>query len=591
MVSLHHFFIFVGNEGFYNIAHMAQTESAVDWALDQGANAVEIDVAFNTVTGALKLVKHGAPCDCSCKCPAPLWNICSSMTGYVCSVLIHDVSKGSPCNAASAVSSLLRHLGSKNQLALIVIDGKIEKEAMREIAMLKAGRNMVSALKRYLFASGYGGKVIVGTPKLNTYSYLQGAVALANTYNGLKDRIFFTVDMEKNNIVATLQKLHTLPTKNIVYGTGISACGLRSSIKDSTVQLAFINKVKGVAGLAYIWTIDKTSSMRHYLPHVQGIMTNYPGDLYEVLMKAGIQLATKSSTIPATTSSGVITSTSGYSCDCDYHPGGCSISRAAPSGMACKCFYKWFWTCGGTVVQCRDPSSNVCRNPDESVSSCTQGSGDCEGYKTCDCDYHPGGCTISRASPPNTACRCVYKGAWTCRGEVTWCKNKASPLCTHPDTSVYSCILGGGDCSGYKRVTCDCDYHPGGCSISQSPPANTACKCIYKGWWTCSGDVVMCFNFNSPYCKSPDKSVHTCFQGGGDCEGYKTASCDCNYHRGGCTISNVPPPNTACKCKYKGWWTCGGDITRCRDFNSYYCKHPDSSKKTCYLGGGDCGGY
>ena len=202
---------------------MTQTESAVDWALDQGANAVEIDIAFNTVTGALKLVKHGAPCDCSCKCPAPLWNLCSSMTGYICSVLIHDVSKGSPCNAASSVSSLLRHLGSKNQLALIVIDGKIEKEAMREIAMLKAGRNMVSALKRYLFASGYGGKVIVGTPKLNTYSYLQGAVALANTYNGLKDRIFFTVDMEKNNIVATLQKLHTLPTKNIVYGTGMFA--------------------------------------------------------------------------------------------------------------------------------------------------------------------------------------------------------------------------------------------------------------------------------------------------------------------------------------------------------------------------------
>ena len=571
---------------------MANTKSAVDWALGRGANAVEIDLTFDTATGALKSFYHGAPCDCSCRCPAPLWSLCRNYPSHACSVLINDVSSGSPCNAQSSVSDMLRHLASKTQLALIIFDNKIEMESMNNGVMRVAGRNIMNALDTNLFGSGYKGKVVIGSPKLDTLPYLRAAVNEVSS-SAYKSRIYFTIDMEKNNIVETLRKLHTLPTSHIVYGTGISACAPRSSIKDSTLKLAALNKASGISGLTYIWTLDKDSSMKHYLPYVQGLMTNYPGDLYDILREAGIQLATPSSTIPATTSSAVITSTSGFNCDCDYHPGGCSISRAAPKGLACKCKYKGLWTCGGEVVQCRDLQNNYCRNPDKTVHSCLQGSGDCEGYKTatCDCDYHPGGCSISRAPPPNTACRCIYKGFWTCGGEITRCRHKDSRYCTSPDTSVNTCILGGGDCDGYKQAKCDCDYHPGGCSISQASPANTACKCIYKGFWTCGGEVVNCLDSNSPYCKTPDKSVQACFQGNGDCEGYRSASCDCDYHSGGCTISKVPPPNTACKCKYKGFWTCGGDITRCRNFNSHYCKHPDSSINTCYLGGGDCGGY
>ena len=584
----------VGEEGFYNIAHMVNTKSAVDWALDQGANAVEIDVAFNSFSGALKEVKHGTPCDCTCACPAPAWGICSSITGFVCSVLKHGVTAESPCNGKSTFIDMLRHLASKNELALIVIDSKIEESDMSKNAMRRAGKNIVKALNMYLFGAGYAGKVIVGTPKLNTLPYLEEAVAATNTFGGFKGKVYFTADMEKDNIESTLEKLHTLPTQNIVYGTGISACALKSSISDSTVEQAFINKVRGVAGMAYIWTIDKTSSMESYLPYVQGIMTNYPGTLYEVLKKAGIELATQSSTIPATTSSRVITKEARYRCDCNYHPGGCSISRPAPTGMACKCKYKGHWTCEGNIVQCRDPSNEFCLNPDKSVNSCMQGSGDCDGYKTshCDCDYHPGGCAISRASPPDTACRCVFKGARTCKGELTRCKNETSPLCSKPDKSVYSCILGGGDCDGYENAKCDCDYHPGGCSISQAATlANTACKCIYLGGWRCRGDVVHCDDPNSHYCKNPDKSVYSCFQGNGDCEGYKTATCDCDYHPGGCTISKAPPRNTACKCSYTWLWTCRGDITKCRHTSDYYCRYPDTSKRSCFLGRGDCGGY
>jgi len=137
-------------------------------------------------------------------------------------------------------------------------------------------------------------------------------------------------------------------------------------------------------------------------------------------------------------------------CDCDYHAGGCTISKPAPEGMACKCSYDLFWTCSGTVVTCSGTSSPFCQTPDSSIGSCYEGGGDCGGYKdTCDCDYHPGGCRISKTAPGGTACHCSYEGAWTCGGSVTMCRDSNAQNCITPDNSVSSCNQGGGDCGGY----------------------------------------------------------------------------------------------------------------------------------------------
>lgn len=584
-----------GDEGFYNIAHMVNTPGTVEWAIGQGANGVEIDLAFDTGTGNALFFRHsaeGEACDCTCLCPAPFWALCGVLyPNSVCAKLLYDVSNISPCQAKSSYSTLLSTIATKSSIALVIIDSKIEKASMTDDVMRNAGRSVITALTSHLFGLGYGGKVIVGSPKLDTLPYLQSAV---NAIKGspYESRVYFTVDLEKDNIVNTLTTLHTLPTMNIVYGTGISACSPQQ-MKTSTMELAAANKAKGVIGLAYLWTVDSKSTILDNLPYVQGVLSNYPGQVNDILIEKGIKKATQSSTIPPATNRNVVTSTASMTCDCNYHSGGCTISRAAPQGMACHCEYKGGWTCGGSIAQCSDPNSYYCKNPDTSVNSCLLGDGDCEGYKTatCDCNYHPGGCSISQVPPKNTACRCVYKGFWTCGGEITRCRDENSQYCKNPDSSINTCIQGGGDCEGYKTATCDCDYHPGGCSISTAAPKNTACKCVYKGAWTCGGEIVRCNDFNSQYCLNPDTSIQACFEGRGDCEGYKTATCDCNYHRGGCTISTAPPRNTACRCVYKGWWTCGGSITRCNDFNSYYCKYPDTSRNTCWVGGGDCGGY
>ena len=116
----------------------------------------------------------------------------------------------------------------------------------------------------------------------------------------------------------------------------------------------------------------------------------------------------------------------------------------------------------GDLVFCANPSSSKCAAPDKSVASCTLGGGDCGGYsgsQDCDCDYESksgwswfggSGCKISKAAPKYTACKCSFKGARTCDGEVVRCTHDNDALCVNPDKSKDSCNLAAGsDCDGY----------------------------------------------------------------------------------------------------------------------------------------------
>jgi hypothetical protein len=232
-------------------------------------------------------------------------------------------------------------------------------------------------------------------------------------------------------------------------------------------------------------------------PYASGVLTNIPEHALAALTALG-----------RTPSKGLLLApaTSSVPCDCDYHPGGCSISFPARNGSARQCSYKGAWTCGGSEVPCRDPR---CAAPDFSLRSCLLGGGDCGGYSglenTCDCSYHTGGCMLTGLAQPGLACRCQYKGAWTCGGTVTRCAaDPTSSACTAPSFNLQTCVQGGGDCGGYETwSSCDCDYHRGGCAVSRAAPPYTACKCSYKGFWTCGGSMVPCTNGSSPCAPSP----------------------------------------------------------------------------------------
>ena len=63
---------------------------------------------------------------------------------------------------------------------------------------------------------------------------------------------------------------------------------------------------------------------------------------------------------------------------------GCRISDAVDfPGCACKCTGPRTMgrDCSGVDVNCKDPESDACKNPDKSKASCEQGGGDCRGYR------------------------------------------------------------------------------------------------------------------------------------------------------------------------------------------------------------------
>ena len=132
--------------------------------------------------------------------------------------------------------------------------------------------------------------------------------------------------------------------------------------------------------MTYTWSIDLWKTMDYYTNYFNGIITNYPGSLTELLKKKGIRQATPSDTILASSSSDVVTDPSSYLCECTYHKGGCKVTKKAPNGFACQCTYPFLWTCEGWVVQCTNTKSNECLSPGLSAAHCKEGRGDCGGY-------------------------------------------------------------------------------------------------------------------------------------------------------------------------------------------------------------------
>ncbi|MBL8203893.1 MAG: hypothetical protein JNM09_06650 [Blastocatellia bacterium] len=260
---------------FYNIAHMTNTTAAVDWAIAEGANGVEVDIQFDA-TGRPTEFRHGGSCDCSCGGSGDNRNVCSSLKS---------------CEAKEIPATLLNKIATTN-LALVYIDSKVDGSTNAE-----AGNQMIDLLNKELFAKGYRGMVLVGAPKSAAIKYLEAATKRAAS-SAYKDRLYFGIDMDRvienkvTTTIANLQKLQaTTPGTKITYGTGITSClgdTFFSEISEGVKQQA-----GGVTRLTTVWTIDKPGSLSNYLDlGVRAIITNKPAVLKEVIkQRGGIQLA------------------------------------------------------------------------------------------------------------------------------------------------------------------------------------------------------------------------------------------------------------------------------------------------------------
>ena len=575
------------NREFYVIAHMVNNENIATWAMRSGANALEIDIQFNQLTGAVTDVHHGVPCDCTC--------YLNMFGGSVCD--FEGVCTGHTPH--QRVFQAIMDDTYLHNLALIYIDSKIVP--LTQSVQALAGVEVVEMLERELFSKGYRGKVLIG---VGSDIYLKTTAERASR-SAWTHLIYLTYDMFDTTLGA-LKTMIELPYPNKIFSIGLSACSPTQYYWDTTI--AAVNKAKGLLSDVVAWTVDSEASWEeYYIAGARGMITNFVHNMLDWVARKGLTLSRPvlqlgaDSLNPLPDINKIIAEQEMVTdigwCDCVYSAGGCSIYTPAPAYSACRCLYDAAWQCSGQVVGCDQSDHPLCITPDKSVLSCAQGGGDCGGYinteLTCDCQYSLGGCTVYDPAPPGYACQCSYDEFWMCSGTLTPCRDPHSESCSSPDTSIFSCLQGKGDCGGYTDYTCECSYGSGGCTITKPSPPGTACRCDYKGAWTCSGTIVTCKNDEAVDCVNPSTSIGSCVQGGGECGAYPD-KCKCGVkNEGGCFITSPAPAYTACSCAYNSfpYFSCTGYVAPCGVYHSATCAEPDTTVDSCLQGGGNCVGY
>jgi glycerophosphoryl diester phosphodiesterase len=264
---------------FYVIAHMTNTIDAVQWALNEGANAVEMDVRFSAA-GEPGRFHHGGVCDCACS----LWS-----SKHVCS-------HGGRCDGETPVPAMLSALAQEKRLALVVLDSKVTVDDAME-TQRRAGERIIDVLETNLFGRGYGGIVVVSVAHPDAAMYLATAARRASA-SPARDRILFTFDEEggtRGDASRTLQLLAALQIDRVAYGTGASSC-VPCGYEDAIATAASRRSGSGL-GLVYAWTLDRAASMKRYIEKgANGIMTNKPAVLLDVVKELGLPLAVPSGT-------------------------------------------------------------------------------------------------------------------------------------------------------------------------------------------------------------------------------------------------------------------------------------------------------
>jgi hypothetical protein len=331
-----------GKSYAYVFAHMVNHKSLVDWALGQGANGVEIDLTFSG--GNPTEFRHGAPCDCTCLDINPLnpsggsKNVCAqNLRDNTCRKYLPIPGDNTcrTCLDGTGIDDMLEHLATKTNLAMVYIDSKTDDLTGDKN---KAGKVVGNKLIANLFAKGFKGAVIVGSPNTKGVAYLEGvnSVIAASSY---KYRVYYTLDMVRDGAIKAINALVGISPYR-VYGTGVSVCAPGTYYDE--IALAAKNAAQGTLSMApTIWTLDSSSSMKKYLSSgARSIMTNAPADAAAAFREAGIALSRVGDFPPPATNDklfdGLLDDRAECKDDPDCRSGACARETAA-DGEKTKC--------------------------------------------------------------------------------------------------------------------------------------------------------------------------------------------------------------------------------------------------------------
>lgn len=346
-----------------NHVHTLNNENILDYALEAGANALEMDLNFDD-RGYPSTFYHDNICDCLCTSPES------------CQFKV--------CNNARPAKAVLSHFMSHKkmgQVAMLYLDSKMGE--MSETAMKQTGAHMVKFIEEELLSKGYKGIVLIGGAE---DEYLQSLADSAKK-STFENQIFVAFDWHKD-FKKGLKFIAGLDYPNKMISTGIMRCIKWAVGYEDEAVLGRINKARGVVSDIIIWTLDKEREFDNYYSYgARGIISNNIKRLVSWAKKRGHQLYTTQDTVCGATAGEENLVTKVGDCGCEKHGSGCRIDEeiAPVSGSACRCARQripWFGfiACRGDVVGCEDVTAHKCRNPDGGVLSCELGGGDCGGY-------------------------------------------------------------------------------------------------------------------------------------------------------------------------------------------------------------------
>ncbi|XP_023222756.1 phospholipase D SdSicTox-betaIIB1bxii-like [Centruroides sculpturatus] len=251
---------------FWNIAHMVNSIDEIEEYLDEGANAIEADVTFDS-DGTAKFMYHGFPCDC--------WRYC-----WRSSLLFRYLLKVKKLTTPDDPSY-------KENFTLLQLDCKISS-LNSDWLRIKAGKDLAKKMVIFLWERGHSKSqvwILLSIPHSNHVNFIRSfrETLQEEGLSDLETKIGYDISGNEDPLKIENALLSVGVNSSIWFSDGITNC-----IPRSISRLRFIidkrNSLSNLVNKVYFWTIDRENNLRKALRMgVDGIITNKPRRLHNIL--------------------------------------------------------------------------------------------------------------------------------------------------------------------------------------------------------------------------------------------------------------------------------------------------------------------
>nr|Q2XQ09.1 RecName: Full=Dermonecrotic toxin LiSicTox-betaIA1i; AltName: Full=Dermonecrotic toxin 3; Short=DT3; AltName: Full=Dermonecrotic toxin-like I; AltName: Full=LiRecDT3; AltName: Full=Loxtox i6; AltName: Full=P3; AltName: Full=Phospholipase D; Short=PLD; AltName: Full=Sphingomyelin phosphodiesterase D 3; Short=SMD 3; Short=Smase D 3; Short=Sphingomyelinase D 3; Flags: Precursor [Loxosceles intermedia]ABB71184.1 dermonecrotic toxin isoform 3 [Loxosceles intermedia] len=253
----------------WDIAHMVNDLGLVDEYLGDGANGLELDVAF-TADGTADKMYHGVPCDC--------FRSCTRTEGFT-KYMDYIRQLTTPGNSKF-----------KSQLILLIMDLKLN--GIEPNVAYAAGKSVAEKLLSGYWQNGKSGArayIVLSLETITRPNFISGFrdAIKASGHEELFEKIGW--DFSGNEDLGEIRRVYQKYgiEDHIWQGDGITNCLPRGDYRLTEAMKKKNDPNYKYTLKVYTWSIDKESSIRNALRlGVDAVMTNYPARVKSILRES-----------------------------------------------------------------------------------------------------------------------------------------------------------------------------------------------------------------------------------------------------------------------------------------------------------------